>query len=31
MYIKHQLKNGVTLTFDDDKHIYYVNQKKVKV
>ena len=30
MYIKHQLKNGITLNFDDDKHIYYVNNKKVE-
>ena len=30
MYIKHQLKNGITLNFDDDKHIYYVNGKKVE-
>ena len=30
MYIKHKLKNGLTLDFDDDKHIYYFEGKKVE-
>ena len=30
MYIKHTLKNGLTLYFDDDKHIYYHDNKKVE-
>ena len=30
MYIKHTLKNGLTLDFDDDKHIYYHDGKKVE-
>lgn len=30
MYIKHQLKNGLELDFDDEKHIYYHNGKKVE-
>jgi hypothetical protein len=30
MYIKHKLKNGLELTFDDEKHIYYHQEKKVE-
>lgn len=30
MYIKHKLKNGLELEFDDDKHIYYHDGKKVE-
>jgi hypothetical protein len=30
MYIKHQLKNGLTLDFDDEKHLYLFNGKKVE-
>jgi len=30
MYKEHKLKNGLTLTFDDEKHIYYHEKKKVE-
>jgi hypothetical protein len=30
MYQEHKLKNGLTLTFDDEKHIYYHEGKKVE-
>jgi len=30
MYKEHKLKNGLTLTFDDEKHIYYHEGKKVE-
>ena len=30
MYQEHKLKNGLTLTFDDEKHIYYHEKKKVE-
>ena len=30
MYQEHKLKNGLTLTFDDEKHIYYHEKKEVK-
>lgn len=30
MYIKHQLKNGLTLDFDDEKHLYLFNGKRVE-
>ena len=30
MYKEHKLKNGLTLTFDDEKHIYYHEKKKLE-
>ena len=30
MYIKHKLKNGIELDFDDQNHIYYCNGEKVE-
>ena len=30
MYIKHKLKNGIELDFDDQKHIYYCNGQRVE-
>ncbi len=30
MYIKHKLKNGLELTFDDEKHMYYYDDNVVE-
>lgn len=30
MWVKHTLKNNIILSYNDDKHMYYVNDKKVE-
>ena len=30
MWKKYPLKNGIILSYNDDKHLYYVNDKKVE-